>query len=177
MIFEAISGGYGWQYFRCNPCLIHHVHSTCYMYIMYHSPHLLLFVFGAAMRGADGGIVAFVPHAASMLTICTAAPVNSYLLVYHPCLQQAGLVVCFFMAFSKLKAVLPDNPLSIRLNPNINRILINQPLLYLFQVLMYTGSILRSYLTANLPSLKASVKIYSLFSPLLVVYFQLYLKP
>ena len=79
----AISGGYGWQYFRCYPCLIQHVHSASFMYIMYHSPHLLLFVFGAAMRGHLIRTAIFVPHITPVRTICPAAPVNSYFIVYH----------------------------------------------------------------------------------------------
>ena len=78
----AISGDYSWQYFRCYPCLIHHVHSASSMYILHHSPHLLLFVFGAAMRGHLVRTAIFVPHTTPVRTICPAAPVNSYFIAW-----------------------------------------------------------------------------------------------
>jgi hypothetical protein len=75
------------------------------LYIMctcHHSPHLLLFVLGAAMRGHLVRTAIFVPHITPVRTICTAAPCELLLLSFT---TSGGM---FLAAFSTLKALLPE---------------------------------------------------------------------
>jgi len=93
--------GYGWQYFRCFLCLIQSAHSASSISTLHHSPHLPLFVFGAAMQGHLVRTAMFVPHITPVPTICPAAP-DEFLLLYFT--TSGGM---FFIAFSRLKALLP----------------------------------------------------------------------
>jgi len=52
------------------------------MSTLYHSPHLLLFVFGAAMQGHLVRTAMFVPHITPVRTICPAAPGEFLLLSF-----------------------------------------------------------------------------------------------
>ena len=94
--------GYGWQYFRCFLCLIQRTHFASCMSTLYHSPHLLLFVLGQPCRGIWYAQPWIVPHITPVHTICPAAPGEFLLLSFT---TSGGM---FLVAFSKLKALLPD---------------------------------------------------------------------
>jgi hypothetical protein len=69
---------------------------------MSHLPQFILFVLGAAMRGHLVRTAIFVPYITSVRTICPAAPCEFLLCSFT---TSGGM---FFMAFSTLKALLPD---------------------------------------------------------------------
>ncbi|MBK8348551.1 MAG: hypothetical protein IPL08_13405 [Saprospiraceae bacterium] len=67
-----------------------------------HLPQFILFVLGAAMRGHLVRTAIFVPYITSVRTICPAAPCEFLLLSFT---TSGGM---FYIAFSLLKALLPD---------------------------------------------------------------------